>query len=89
MSTLFYLAVNKIKRLAFCASWEAVVLGDFNVPSLVWIFEDVVERYGPPTDLTFLECFTSAGLTWKVSESTFVSSDNAQPVFPIQTEPCW
>jgi hypothetical protein len=72
--------------LAFCAGREAVVLGDFNLPTLVWQLDDVVERYVTPNDLSFLECFTSVGLTQWVGESTFVSSGSILDLF-LTSEP--
>lgn len=67
--------------LDFCGDREVVILGDFNLPSLVWPFQGVLDRYVAPTDLAFLDCFTSAGLTQWVSESTFVSSGSVLDLF--------
>ena len=58
----------------FYSGREVVLFGDFNLPTLVWPFEGILDRYVRPTDLAFLDCFTSLGLTQWVTEGTFISS---------------
>ena len=57
----------------FSEGKEVVIIGDFNLPSINWSRNDVVDNYITPVDRLFLECFNSSGLNQWVRESTFVS----------------
>ena len=48
--------------LNFCEAHEVVILGDFNLPSLLWSAS--VEMSGAiQNDQLFLDCFSAAGLS--------------------------
>ena len=58
----------------FCTDKEVILIGDFNLPSIDWLVD-------PPTasnvtDSSFLECFSSLGLTQWVHDSTYPRSGN-------------
>ena len=61
--------------LSLCSEKEALILGDFNLPSLTWD-EDNIPDYVPPTDQLFLDTFLSLGLSQLVRECTFPRSGN-------------
>jgi hypothetical protein len=65
----------------FCVGREVVVLGDFNLPSLVWPLENLFDNYISPVDRIFLDCFVDLGLTQWVEECTFISSGNVLDLF--------
>ena len=58
----------------FCTDKEVILIGDFNLPSIDWLVD-------PPTasnvtDSSFLECFSSLGLTQWVHDCTYPRSGN-------------
>ena len=64
----------------FCEAREVVVLGDFNLPSLLW--SAGVEMSGASqNDQLFLDCFTAAGLSQWVEKAIFVTSGNILDLF--------
>ena len=65
----------------FCSGREVVLFGDFYLPTFVWPFEGMLDRYVRPTDLAFLDYFTSLGLTQWVTESIFISSGSIIGLF--------
>ena len=60
----------------FCIAREVLLLGDFNLPSLNWGLENVLQGYIPPRELLFFDTFCSLGLNQWVKEGTFVDSNN-------------
>ena len=60
----------------FCESREVVVLGDFNLPSVPWDDDNLSAVNLPPLQRSFLDCFSSLGLTQWVRSPTFLYSDN-------------
>ena len=56
-----------------------MILGDFNLPSLSWSFDDLFMDAN--RDTVFLDCFIAASLTQWVKEPTFVSSGNILDLF--------
>ena len=55
---------------------KAVVLGDFNVPSLVWTVEGGMLGSIGRHNKMFMNCYAVAGLTQWGIETTLVSSRN-------------
>ena len=66
--------------LDFCEGRKVVILGDFNLPSLLWL-DDGVFGDGGGVDQMFLNFFAAAGLTQWVREATFLSSGNILDLF--------
>ena len=62
--------------MQFCHNREAVVMGDFNLPSLTWSDGYANTRSAPPLEKSFVECFSTLGLIQWVHEGTFVPSGN-------------
>ena len=60
----------------FCGDKEALVLGDFNLPTLQWQMEHPTQEYVRPVDRLFFSCFTDLGLTQTVTEPTHFPSEN-------------
>ena len=60
----------------FVTGKEVIILGDFNLPSLDWTLDDVLDRYVTPTDEMFYSGFMEAGLVQWVREGTFFPSGN-------------
>ena len=58
----------------YCLDKEVVLLGDFNLPCLTWSKPSTVQV--PPLETSFIDAFSSLGLTQWVSESTFPRSGN-------------
>ena len=65
----------------FCESRDALVLGDFNLPSIVWTEEGGMLGGIGNVDRMFLDCFALAGLTQWVLEAMFISSGNTLDLF--------
>ena len=70
----------------FCEGREVVVVGDFNLPTLRWCPEHVLNGYISPTDLVFLNCFVSLGLTQWVFEGTYHPSGSILDLFLTSEE---
>ena len=51
-------------------------MGDFNLPTLDWSLENVMDKYISPRDQQFYDCFCTLGLTQWIKEPTFISSGN-------------
>ena len=64
-----------------CEGHEVVILGDFNLPSIVWSDEGEMLGGEGKIDRMFMDCFNTAGLTQWVLEPTFVSSGNTLDLF--------
>ena len=61
----------------FSVGKEVLVLGDFNLPTVVWDQEQGYnDSYVRPVDRLFLDCFAACGLTQYVTEGTFFPSGN-------------
>ena len=61
----------------FSVGKDILVLGDFNLPSVVWDQEQGFNAgYVRPVDRLFLDCFAACGLTQYVLEGTFFPSGN-------------
>jgi len=60
----------------FMMGKEVIVLGDFNLPSLRWSDNSVLDSYVSPTDRLFHDCFTECGLVQWVNFGTFFPSGN-------------
>ena len=58
----------------FCSDREVILVGDFNLPSIIWDTEPPSATN--PIDRAFLEAFTSLGLTQWVNEATYPRSGN-------------
>ena len=61
--------------LESCTGKEVVLLGDFNLPSIIW---SKYKPYGQSSaaDGMFVDMFTTLGLSQWISESTFPRSGN-------------
>ena len=59
-----------------CNGHEAIIIGDFNLPSLKWNSAHLYSHYILPLDRTFLFMFEQLGLTQWVQEPTFIHSNN-------------
>ena len=59
-----------------CIDKEAVVMGDFNLPSLDWSYPEKVSSAASASDARFLDLFDSVGLTQWITEPTFPRSGN-------------
>ena len=55
---------------------SVILMGDFNLPTLRWESEDMLNRYISPTDSLFYDMFAVAGLNQWVDKPTFVPSGN-------------
>ena len=60
----------------FCYGKEAIVIGDFNLPSLTWLSGSTSHSYSSSTNSLFLDCFTSLGLTQWTEEPTNIRANN-------------
>jgi hypothetical protein len=60
--------------IACCQGMEAVLLGDFNLPTLNWAV-DIFSNYISPSDKKILNCFDSLGLVQWVTEPTITSGN--------------
>jgi hypothetical protein len=65
----------------FCEGREVIVLGDFNLPSLVWSTGMGLCVGGSRNDQLFLNCFVEAGLYQWVEEATNANSGNVLDLF--------
>lgn len=59
-----------------CCNKEAILLGDFNLPTLVWFDSGCLARNPSTLDASFLNAFDVLGLTQWVKEPTFPRSGN-------------
>ena len=59
-----------------CIAKETILMGDFNLPSLIWSSPDNILRTASASDVRFLELFDLLGLTQWVTEPTFPRSGN-------------
>ena len=82
----------------FCIEREVVVIGDFNLPSLNWRNDNILDNYVPPLERDFFDCFTALGLSQWVREATFKGSNNildliltteTDRVGDVQVHPPW
>ena len=62
--------------LEFIDGKEVLLLGDFNLPSLVWREDGGDASHSVPLDRSFLDCFEVLGLTQHVTVGTFYPSGN-------------
>jgi hypothetical protein len=69
----------------FCDGREVVIFGDFNLPSLKWK-ENILNGYITPTDLNFLECFNTIGLTQWVDQPTLTTGNTLDLVLTTETD---
>ena len=66
--------------LSFLADYtidnNVILLGDFNLPSIKWGSQSMLDEYISPIDSLFYDAFTIAGLSQWVDQPTFVPSGN-------------
>ena len=56
-------------------------MGDFNLPTISWSFGGVPTNVSANTDKSFLDCFTSLGLTQWIDEPTNIRASNTLDLF--------
>ena len=75
-----YSVTDNEELLAFlmreCVGKEAILLGDFNLPSLNWSLPGDVLRSASASDTRFIDLFDLLGLTQWINEPTFPRSGN-------------
>lgn len=53
---------------------KELILGDFNIPSLSWNDEDMIDMNIPDTDTLFVDLFKTISLSQWVKNPTFINS---------------
>ena len=69
----------------FCVEKEALLIGDFNLPSLDWSSQQML-RTASATDLKFVNVFDTLGLTQWITSPTFPRSNNTLDLI-LTTDP--
>ena len=65
----------------FCNNKEVIIMWDFNLPTISWSFSGVPTNVSANTDKSFLDCFTSLGLTQWIDEPTNIRASNTLDLF--------
>ena len=72
--------------IEFCFDKEVILQGDFNLPSLRWDEENLLDFYVTPLDRMFYNTFSSLGLSQVVRESTNYPSGNVIDLVHLSNE---
>lgn len=60
--------------LDFCPTKEVLLMGDFNLPNILWRLSEPMSASYPPLHQQFVDCFLSLGLYQWVKSPTFIHS---------------